>query len=252
MKCLKFSVVLIYQLFLYKVSSHNDNISVENRKLFFNISKLEYLEEKYENIIKSLPKQIDEARDAIVKDIATRNMLGYVLFVGFFLGFLMDAVGELLMNYKSFSEAFQDTEYVFLFAALLFDSLGNGAEYLSTVFNAGDPNLPCSSEDFFDVVQVHNQVLDPQQLSKLSQIQYSILTERFQRDFSTRLSCILQRISEYREAMIVYNSFQNLLKLHEKLANTSIGVKPNIDPEALDNELEEVWYNIMDLTNQVL
>ena len=170
MKCLKFSVVLIYQLFLYKVSSHNDNISVENRKLFFNISKLEYLEEKYENIIKSLPQQIDEARDAIVKDIATRNMLGYLLFVGFFLGFLLDGVGELLMNYKSFSEAFQDTEYVFLFAALLFDSLGNGAEYLSTVFNAGDPNLPCSSEDFFDVVQVHNQVLDTQQLSKLSQI----------------------------------------------------------------------------------
>merc|ERR1719226_432451 len=89
-----------------------------------NISKLQHLEDKYQDILELLPKQIEEARDVIVKDIVTKNMLGYVVFFGFFLGFILDVIGELLMNYKGFSEAVQDTEYFVLFVALLFNSLG--------------------------------------------------------------------------------------------------------------------------------
>ena len=246
-KCLKLSVVLI------KFSTHTYSIlttTAENE----NISKLQHLEDKYQDILELLPKQIEEARDVIVKDIVTKNMLGYVVFFGFFLGFILDVIGELLMNYKGFSEAVQDTEYFVLFVALLFNSLGNGASHLSTVFSAGDPNLQCSSEDFYDVVHDHKQVLDPPLLSKLSEIQASILTERFQRDFSARLSCILQKKSGYKEAMIVFNSFQNLLQLvyiRKKLANVSFVAEPRNDLEALDYELEEVWDDIIHITDQV-
>ena len=248
-KCLKFFVVLINQILLFNAQSHT-NKTVENR----NISELQNLEEKYQNILESLPKQINEARDAIVKDIVTKNMLGYVVFFGFFLGFILDVIGELLMNYKGFSEGVQDTEYLVLFVALLFNSLGNGASHLSTVFNAGEPNLQCSSEDFFDVIYVHKQVLDPQQWSKLSEIQASILTERFQRDFSAKLRCVLQRKSGYKEAMIVFNSFQNLLHLvhlRQKLKNVSFGAEPRNDLKALDSELEKLWDDIVDITDQV-
>ena len=143
-RCLKLSVVLINQILIF-ITCSIITTTAENE----NISKLQHLEDKYQDILELLPKQIEEARDVIVKDIVTKNMLGYVVFFGFFLGFILDVIGELLMNYKGFSEAVQDTEYFVLFVALLFNSLGNGASHLSTVFNAGDPNLQCSSEDFY-------------------------------------------------------------------------------------------------------
>ena len=255
MKCLKLLVIIFNQI-LQLESRTLPNTKIENRKFTspFNYHNLEILEEKYQSIIENLPKQIDVARDAIIEDIVTENLLGYLVFIGFFLGFVLDVTGVLLMNYKSLSQAVKDTEYFVFFIALLFNSLGNGASHLSTVFNAGDPNLKCSSQDFIDVVHGNSQVWDLHHLSNLSEIHAAIVIERFQRDFNRRLECILLKKSKYKEAMVVFNSFRSLLKivnLHKKLANTASTPEVNNDLEHFDNELEEVWREIIDLTEQV-
>ena len=52
----------------------------------FNPVDQAFVEAKYQNHIQTLPRLIDEAREVIIQDIATRNMMGYTIAGSFFLG----------------------------------------------------------------------------------------------------------------------------------------------------------------------
>ena len=62
---------------------------------------------------------IDSAREHIIQDIASTNMLGYILIVGFAIGAICDTVGFILLEDNSLSSTIgniiSDAEYFGLY-----------------------------------------------------------------------------------------------------------------------------------------
>ena len=94
----------------------------------FNPISLEFIGAKYENLVKKLPSMIDTAREQIIKDIASTNMLGYVLIVGFALGAICDTIGFILLEDNSLSSTIgniiSDAEYFGLYMFIWWYGIG--------------------------------------------------------------------------------------------------------------------------------
>jgi len=216
----------------------------------------DFVEAQYHNIIMELPKQIDEARDVIIADTERTNMIGYTFASAFFVGFFLDTVGLALLQYKSLGETFDKftTEDFGLVNMLGWYSVGYAGPWLwPEVFNGGDPNLACSSADYLELFGKHQLTMDIEAFTELSEIQATILRERFQRDFNRDLGCILNKKSAYKEASGVLASFQSLqslVSIHDEIqtSNKPTGANDVLD---LDLELETLWGDIISLTDQV-
>ena len=224
----------------------------------FSVIDVDFVEAKYQSIIIELPKQIDEARDVIIQDIATKNMLGYTIIAAYMFGMVFDIVGFSLLEFKSLGETIEsfitDKGTFGLFNWFGWYAFGYaGPWFFPSIFNGGDPNLQCSSSDYLELLGKHDLTLDIQSFTELSDVQATILTERFQRDFNRRLECILGKKSSYKEALRVSSSFQSLSRLvylHNDLQGSNIPQGQN-DVLDLDLELEKVWGDIILLTDQV-
>ena len=68
---------------------------------------IDFVEAKYQSLIQGLPLLIDEAREVIRQDIATKNMMGYTIAGSFFIGAFLETVGGTLMEFKSFGALIQ-------------------------------------------------------------------------------------------------------------------------------------------------
>ena len=237
----------------------HEDVAQDRRLLIpFSVIDVDFVEAKYQSIIIELTKQIDEARDAIIKDIVTKNMLGYTMIVAYMFGMVFDIVGFALLEYKSLGETIEkfltEKETFGLFNWFGWYAFGfAGPWFFPAVFNGGDPNLECSSSDYLELLGKHDLTLDIHSFTELSDIQATILTERFQRDYNRRLGCIINMKSSYKEASRVFKSIQSLsflVHLHNEIQGSNIPEGPT-DVLDLDLELEFMWGDIILLTDQV-
>lgn len=225
----------------------------------FNPVDQAFVEAKYQNHIQTLPRLIDEAREVIIQDIATRNMMGYTIAGSFFIGAFLDTVGLTLLELKSFGELIlkliSDKFWPGVYMFFWWYSFGYAGPWLfPAIFSGGDPNLKCSSADFFQLMNDHDLTLDIQSFTELSTGASVILVQRVTRDFNSKLSCIVNKRGDYKEAALVAQAFESMLfltSLHSRLSNI-----PPPDPTPreialLDSELLNLWAEIILITDQV-
>jgi len=220
---------------------------------------LDFVEAKYQSLIQELPLLIDEAREVISQDIATKNMMGYTIAASFFIGAFLDTVGVTLLELGSFGELilelvtgkFWPGLYV-LFWGYAFGY--SGPWLFPTVFNGGDPNLKCSSADYFQLLNDHDLTLNIQSFTELSSGASVILVEKVSRDFNAKLSCIVNQRSNYKEAALAAQAFESMIfltSLHGQLSDVPPLDQTTRDISLLDSELLNLWAEIVLITDQV-
>jgi len=233
----------------------------QDRQLFipFNAIDVAFVEAKYENLVYKLPKLIDTARAEIIKEIATLNMLGYSIAAGFAVGVLCDTIGVILLEEVSLGATIvsivTDHKRLGFLWFIWWYSFGYAAPWLfPATFNGGDPNLLCSSADFFSLYNDYELTLNIQSFTEKSPGESVLLLERVNREFNLRLGCILQHSGKYKSASGVSSAFQSMLflvNLHTQL-DTRIRPEANQkDLDLLDSALQNLWFEIIDLTDQV-
>ena len=108
------------------------------------------IEDIFQQMVLSLPNIIDKSRAFIVEDIASNNMLGYTIGFSYFLGAFLDTIGDFLVEERFLSELITDQALWFLMGWLWFYAAGFAGPWMfPSTFSGGDPNLECSSLDFF-------------------------------------------------------------------------------------------------------
>ena len=227
----------------------------------FNPVDTAFVEAKYQDLIQTIPRLIDEARDVIIQDIATQNMMGYTIAGSFFLGAFLDTVGLTLLELKSFGELIlkliSDKFWPGLYMFFWWYSFGYAGPWLfPTIFSGGDPNLRCSSADFFQLLNDHDLTLNVQSFSELSTGASVILVQKVTRDFNSKLSCILTKRGDYKEAALVAQAFESMIflsSLHSTLSNIPppVSTATARDIALLDSELLNLWAEIILITDQV-
>ena len=223
---------------------------------------IDFVEAKYQSLIHGLPLLIDEARDVIRQDIATKNMMGYTIAGSFFIGAFLETVGGTLLDpkIKSFGDVIVQLItnkelsgfYIFLWGY----AFGYAGPWLfPTIFNGGDPNLKCSSADFFQLMNDHDLTLDIQSFTELSVGANVILVEKVSRDFNSRLGCIVNKRGDYKEAALAAQAFETLIfltSLHGQLSDIPPPDPTPRDIVLLDSELLNLWAEIILITDQVM
>jgi hypothetical protein len=114
-----------------------------------------------------------------------------------------------------------------------------------STFSGGDPNLSCSSLDFFAMLADSDLSLNINSITSRSPGEMFILSEKLKVDFNSRLSCIVYKRGEYKEAAQVHSMFEKMLRLinlHQLL--TSSGPAGRDDILALDQELRQIWARV--------
>ena len=225
----------------------------------FNPVDTAFVEAKYQDLIQTIPRLIDEARDVIIQDIATQNMMGYTIAGSFFLGAFLDTVGLTLLELKSFGELIlkliSDKFWPGLYMFFWWYSFGYAGPWLfPSIFSGGDPNLRCSSADFFQLLNDHDLTLDVQSFTELSTGASVILVQKVTRDFNSKLSCILTKRGDYKEAALVAQAFESMIfltSLHSSLSNIPPPFSTARDIALLDSELLNLWAEIILITDQV-
>ena len=150
-----------------------------------------FVEAKYQSLVQEIPGLIDEARVVIIQEIATKNMLGYTIAGSFVIGAFLDTVGLTLLELDSLSQLINklisDKFWPGIFIFFWFYAFGYGGPwYFPAIFNAGDPNLKCSSADYFQLLNDYDLTLNIQSFTQLSPAESLILTEKVGRDFYSR------------------------------------------------------------------
>ena len=223
---------------------------------------IDFVEAKYQGLIHGLPILIDEAREVIRRDIATKNMMGYTIAGSFFIGAFLETVGGTLLDpkIKSFGDVIVQLItnkelpgfYIFLWGY----AFGYAGPWLfPTIFNGGDPNLKCSSADFFQLMNDHDLTLDIQSFTELSVGANVILVEKVSRDFNSRLGCIVNKRGDYKEAALAAQAFETLIfltSLHGQLSDIPPPDPTPRDIVLLDSELLNLWAEIILITDQVM
>ena len=220
---------------------------------------IDFVEAKYQSLIQGLPLLIDEAREVIRQDIATKNMMGYTIAGSFFIGAFLETVGGTLMEFKSFGALIQalvsSTEWPGIYIWLWGYAFGYAGPWLfPAIFNGGDPNLKCSSADFFQLLNDHDLTLDIQSFTELSPGANVILVEKVSRDFNSRLGCIVYKRSDYKEAALAAQAFESMIfltSLHGQLSDIPPPDPTPRDIALLDSELLNLWAEIILITDQV-
>ena len=163
---------------------------------------------------------------------------------------LADAVGKLAEIGEYFG---------FVMLSLWYGPGDGGPWFFPEIFNGGNPNLECSSEDFFSLLsdnQFRNQRSILTQIMSMSQLGMEVFKEIFARDFYSKLGCIVDKEAKYKESAEVISEFQKLLfsmSLYHQLTSTSNKSETNSELlKILDKQIGEVWDEIGKLTEEVL
>ena len=226
----------------------------------FNPVDRAFVEAKYQSIITDLPSVIDNARSVIIRDKAIKNMLGYTIAGSYILGAFLDTVGVALLEKSGFGPALvgivTDKADAGLIWYLWWYAFGYGGPwYFPNIFSGGDPNLQCSSEEFFQLISDHGLTLNIQSFTAAAPGAAAVLRERLVRDFNSRLGCIVHKRGDYKEAAAVSQLFEMMLFLTDLHVQLDTGPLPRIgaaDISTLDAELMNIWAEIIVLTDQVV
>ena len=226
----------------------------------FNPVDRAFVEAKYQSIITDLPSVIDNARSVIIRDKAIKNMLGYTIAGSYILGAFLDTVGVALLEKSGFGPALvgivTDKADAGLIWYLWWYAFGYGGPwYFPNIFSGGDPDLQCSSEEFFQLISDHGLTLNIQSLTAAAPGAAAVLRERLARDFNSRLGCIVHKRGDYKEAASVSQLFEMMLFLTDLHVQLDTGPLPRIgaaDISTLDAELMNIWAEIIVLTDQVI
>jgi len=210
------------------------------------------IEDNFQQIVMSMPNIIDKSRAAIVEGIATTNMVGYTVGFSYFLGAFLDTIGDFLVEERFLSELITDQALWFLMGWLWFYAAGFAGPWLfPSTFGAGNPNLVCSSVDFFAMLAESDLNLNINSITSRSQGEMAILSQRLRTDFNSRLGCIVHKKGKYKEAEQVHNVFErmlSLISLHHHLTGPDPGQE---DIAVLDQELRQLWDRIPVLVEEV-
>ena len=225
---------------------------------------LDFIEAKYHRLMLELPSLIDDAREVIVEDTATRNMMGYTIAFSYFLGSTLEIVGFTLMLRRSLKDAAVSLAsrreyYGYVWYTGWYGAGDASPWFFPDIFTTGgDPHIACSGADYGQLLEeFHLGTNNIQSFSVRSFAEKIITIERLQRDFNERLGCILVHVNrDYKEADQVSATFQSmlrLLQLHEDLRTQQTHTHPNPqDLRGLDQELDNVWEEIVSITEEVL
>jgi hypothetical protein len=155
------------------------------------------VEESFQRLMMQLPRMVDKARDEISEDIAKHNMLGYTVCGGLVLGALFDIISYMIKKEMLLWEIF--TNETFFWNAVYFwgYAVGFSGPFLfPDTFRSDDPNLACSSRDFFSVLANSDLSLNIDSLASKSEGELFVLTEQIRREFNLNLGCVLTRYSQ--------------------------------------------------------
>ena len=222
---------------------------------------LDFIEAKYHRLMLELPSLIDDARDVIVEDTATRNMMGYTIAFSYFLGSTLEILGFTLMLRRSLQDsaaslASRREYYGYVWYTGWYGAGDASPWFFPDIFTTGgDPHIACSGADYRQLLEEFHLGTNIQSFSVRSFAEKVITIERLQRDFNERLGCILVHVNrDYKEADQVSASFQSmlrLLQLYEDLQTLQTHTHPNPqDLGVLDQELDNVWEEIVSLTEE--
>ena len=228
----------------------------------FNPVDRAFVEAKYQSIITDLPSVIDNARSVIIRDKAIKNMLGYTIAGSYILGAFLDTVGVALLEKSGFGPTLvgivTDKADAGLIWYLWWYAFGYGGPwYFPNIFSGGDPNLQCSSAEFFELISDHGLTLNIQSFTAAAPGAAAVLKERLVRDFNSRLGCIVHKRGDYKEAAAVSQLFEMMLFL----TDLHVQLQPDTSPlprigaadiSTLDAELMNIWAEIIVLTDQVI
>jgi len=238
-----------------------DGSFAEDRLFAMSLSDLSVhaIEEIFEVSLHKLPKDIDKARDSIIEDIATKNMLGYTIATAYFLGAALDTVGDFFVNERSLADLVTDQGLWFTLGWLWLYAAGFAAPWLfPSTFNGGDPNLQCSSEDFLALLAESKLSTDVKSITTRSKGEMIIFTERLRIYFKSRLSCIVNKKHKYAEAKFIHGTFERLLdliSLHHELTYKDHDHHHHNhhhhDLDVVDAELLRIWDNMSVLVYEV-
>ena len=210
------------------------------------------IEDIFQQMVLSLPNTIDKSRAFIVEDIASSNMLGYTVGFSFFLGAFLDSIGEFLVAERSLSELITDQALWFYLGWLWWYAAGFAGPWMfPSTFNGGDPNLVCSSVDFFAMLAESDLNLNINSITSRSQGEMVVLSERLRTDFNLRMGCIVYKKGNYKEAEQVHSVFERMLSLIS-LHHLLTGPDPvKEDVAVLDQELRQLWDRIPVMVEEV-
>merc|ERR1719481_1470243 len=243
--------------YIYINSTNDDQLSIssaEDRQFAMSLSDLsvDTIEDIFEATMLRLPNDIDVSRDAIIEKIATRNLLGYTIASGFFIGATLDSISDLLRNQRNFTEIFTVGCLWYQLGWTWFYAVGFAGPWLfPSTFNGGDPDLLCSSEDFLTMLADTELNTDISSITSRSESEVLILSERLRLVFRSRLNCIVGKRKKYPEAEFVHGTFErilDLIKLHHRV-NTPVQQETGLD--LLDAELRRIWDNLPVLVDEV-
>ena len=222
----------------------NESVAAEDRQAI-SLSELSVntIEEIFEGSILKLPSDIDRVKNMIIENIATKNMLGYSYAIAFILGAFIDTLAEFLDREMLLSDLSSDPILWFFLGWVWFYTAGFAGPWLfPSIYSGGDPNLSCSSVDFFILMFNTNLSTNVRSITTaMSEGKMIIFVESIRLDFKSRLSCIVDEKSGYSEAEEIDETFERLLdliSLHHHLAGPGQHVN---DKDALDAELVIIW-----------
>jgi len=223
-----------------------EDTPAQDRQLAMSLTgpSLDFIEDIFQQMVLDLTNHIDRSREVIVEDIASNNMLGYTIVLTFVSGAALDNVRYFLVMEKSLAEIMTDKGFWFFLGYLWFYAVGfSGPWMFPATFNTGgDPNLLCSSVDFFSMMADSELNLNIKSISSRSKREMLILSERLRTDFNSRLGCIVHKKGDYKEAEQVYSEFKRLLgiiNLHHQLTVPDQNQEEDIG--VLDQELRRLW-----------
>ena len=203
------------------------------------------IEDKFQEIVFTLPNLIDQTKDFIVEDIASKNMLGYTIAGSYFVGAFLDTIGELLITGRFIRDVIVKKEFLFLMGWLWWYALGFSGPWLfPAIFSGGNPYLACSSDDYFSILAVNDLSLNINTITNRPQGEMAILSEKLRVDFRDELGCIVHKQGDYKEARHVQTQFNKMLRLINLHYQLSSPVPGPADLLALDQELASIWVQI--------
>jgi len=226
----------------------------QDRQFAMSLSDLSVntIQDIFEETMLKLPNDIDLARDIIIEKIAKKNMLGYTIAFGYFLGAALDTIADFLFNERFLTDIILDRCLWFHLGWLWFYAAGFAGPWLfPSTFNGGDPDLLCSSEDFFTMLADTELNTDISSITSGSESEVLILSERLRLVFRSRLNCIVGKRKQYPEAEFVHGTFErilDLINLHHRV-NTPVRQETGLD--LLDAELRRIWDNLPVLVEEV-
>ena len=211
------------------------------------------LAERYTELVQALPGRLEAAREVIVRSVATKNMMGYTFVAAYIIGAILDTVAILLLYPNSLAHALtlvltdswskSSLHWIWWYAFGF-----SGPWMFPRTFNGGDPDIRAGSEQYFTLLSDLDLTLNIQSFTEKSPAAALILSEKFRREFETRLGPIVNKRGEYLEAELVQQTFNEMLSLvsyHSKLSPGPPATTTDLD--LLDSELQSLWREIRDL-----